>query len=251
MITPAQLIDVLSRRQNILRSLFDAPKERHVLVDHLDDSKSTVYKGVTQLQELGLIALTPDGLRPSLFGVVALDRYDELARTADFGKLLADLPPGVIEPAALLRAEAILPDNTAVDRHLIHLKRMLRNADAIRGLSPAVSPDYVSIIHQRIVTDSLTAEFVLPEEIVVDFRRGYPDIAGDIISADNAQLYQTEEEPPFTLLLVSSGEGTEIGIEFGEGGLATGVITNDTRESLRWAETVYERYNRTADKVTE
>lgn len=251
MTTPDHLIDVLSRRHGILRSLLDAHKERHVLVDYLDDSKSTVYKGVSQLQELGLIEPTPDGLRPTLFGVVALDRYDELVRTADFGGLLAGLPPGAIEPSALIGAEVITPDSTAVDRHLIHLETMLRNADTIRGFSPAIYPDYVSILHHRIVDDGLIAEFVLTEEIVADVRREYPDIASDIISADSAMLYRTEEELPFTLLLVSSGDSMEVSIEFGEEGLATGVITNGTRESLRWAETVYERNKRTAEEVTE
>lgn len=250
MTTPNHLIEVLFRRHEILRSLLNAPKERHVLVDYLDDSKSTVYKGVSQLRESGLIELTSDGLRPTLFGIVALERYDELARTADFGDLLADLPPGAIEPSALVGAEVVTPNKTAVDRHLIRLETLLRNAETIRGFSPAVSPDYVSILHQRIVNDELTAEFVLTEEIVADLRQEYPSIADDIIDTENATLYQTEKALPFTLLIITSAGETEIGIELGKEGLAAGVIINDIPDSLRWAETTYEQYRRTAERVT-
>lgn len=245
------LIEVLALRHEILRSLLDAPKERRVLVDHLDDSKSTVYHGVSQLQEIGLIELTSDGLQPTQFGMVALERYDELARTADLRKLLVDLRPGVIEPAALVGAEVVTPDKTAVDRHLVRLETMLRNAESIRGFSPAVSPDYLSILHQRIVADELTAEFVLTERIVTALHQEHPSIAGDLISAPNATLSRTKEDVPFTLIIVTSASETEVGIELGEDGLATGLVINDAPACLQWAESIYERYQRTAERVTE
>lgn len=251
MSSPERLIEVLSKRNDTLRVLLDSPKERHVLVDYLDDSKSTVYKGVSQLQEIGLIKSTPDGLQPTLFGVVALERYDELAQTADFRELLIDLPPGSIEPDALIGAEVVLPDNTAVDRHLVRLEEMLQNGESIRGFSPAISPDYVSILHQRVVNDDLTAEFILPTEILIEFRKEYPTIGDDLLSAENATLYRTEDKLPFTLLVVISDGEPIVGIEMGDNGLAVGIIINDTPQCLQWAEATYEHHHRTAERITE
>lgn len=245
-----ELIEVLSRRHDILRSLLDTPKERHVLVDYLNDSKSTVYKGVSQLQELGLIESTSEGLQPTLFGIVALERYDELARTAGLGELLADLPPEAIAPSALVGAEAVLPDSRSVERHLIRGKTMLRNAESIRGFSPAISPEYVSLLHQRIVNDSVSVELVLTEEIATHLWQEYAAVVEDVLSAKNVTLYRTESELPFTLLLVSSTDSTEFCIELGEVGLATGLIINDITNGLRWAETVYEREKRTAERIS-
>lgn len=245
-----ELIEVLSRRHNILRSLRDAPKERHVLVDCLNDSKSTVYKGASQLQELSLIESTSEGLQPTLFGIVALERYDELARTAGLGGLLADLPPKAIAPSALVGAEAVHPVSHSVDRHLVRGKTMLRNAKRICGFSPAISPEYVSLLHQRIVNDSVFVELVLTEEIVTHLRQEYAAVVEDVLSAENVTLYRTESELPFTLLLVSSTDSTEFCIELGEEGLATGLIINDTTTGLRWAETVYEREKRAAERVS-
>lgn len=245
-----ELVEVLSRRHNILRSLLDAPKERHLLVDHLDDSKSTVYKGVSQLQELSLIESTSEGLRPTLFGIVALERYDELARTARLGELLADLPPEAIAPSALVGAEAVLPDSRSVDRHLVRGKTMLRNAERICGFSPAISPEYVSLLHQRIVNDGVSVELVLTEEIATHLRQEYATVVEDVLSAKNVSLYRTESELPFTLLLVSSTDSKEFCIEPDEEGLATGLIINDTTNGLRWAETVHEREKRAAERVS-
>lgn len=65
----SDLVEIVSRRHEILRTLQTTPRERHDLVDDLDDAKSTVYKGVTQLRELGLVEQTPDGLSPTLSGL--------------------------------------------------------------------------------------------------------------------------------------------------------------------------------------
>ena len=73
----AELIDLLHRRGDLLATLLDEPTERYELVDRVPASKSTVYKGVSQLEGRGLIERTPRGLEPTLFGVVAHERYRE------------------------------------------------------------------------------------------------------------------------------------------------------------------------------
>lgn len=250
MTTANELIEVLSRRHEILRSLDDTPKERHVLVDYLDASKSTIYKGISQLQEQNLIESTNNGLQPTLFGKLALRQYDELARTADLGDLLQSLPPDTIHPSALVGAETVTPDNRAVNRHLARIETMLQEAEAIRGFSPAVSPEYLSVLHQRIIDDGLTVDLVLTEEIVSYLREEYPAISSDLLSTSDVALFWTENELPFTLLLISTSEKTRVCIELGENGNATGLILNDSAESLRWAKEVYTQHKRLGEQVT-
>lgn len=250
MTDPDDLIEILSRRHDILRSLQDAPKERHVLVDHLEDSKSTVYKGVSQLQERGLVEPTDGGLRPTLFGIVALERYDELARTAAIGAQLSELPPGTIDPAALIGAEAIVPDRQSVDRHLARLERILRTADTLRGFSRAVSPEQTAIFRERAVDDELSAELVLPDELLAHLHRTDPAGFEETVRADNVSYYRLDRDLPISLFLATSTEGTEVCIGLSDGTLSTGLLVNDTAESRRWAEAEFERLKRSAGPVT-
>lgn len=250
MTDPDDLIEILSRRHGILRSLLEAPKERHVLVDDLEASKSTVYKGVSQLQERGLLEPTDAGLRPTLFGTVALARYDELARTAAVGPELSALPPGTVDPAALVGAEAVVPDRQSVDRHLARLERIVRTADSLRGFSRAVSPEQTAIFHDRTVDDELSAELVLPGEILAHLHR--TDSAGleETVRADNVTYYRTDRELPISLFIATAATGTEVCIGLSDGGLSTGLLVNDTAESRRWAEAEFERLKRSAGPVT-
>lgn len=250
MTDPDDLVEILSRRHDILRSLLEEPMERHVLVDELEDSKSTVYKGVSQLQERGLLTPTSEGLRPTLFGIVSLERYEELARTARIGDVLADLPPGSIDPAALVGAEAVVPDRRSVDRHLARLERILRRADSIRGFAPAVSPRTVSVFHERVTDGGFEADVVLTDAIVDYLRRDHPTALEDSLAAESVTLSLTEASMPFVLLLVESPSGTEVCIDLGREGLATALICNDTAASRQWAEAELARYKADAERLT-
>lgn len=250
MTRPENLIDVLSRRHGILRSLLESPKERRELVDDLDDSKSTVYKGVSQLQEHGLLVSTSEGLKPTLYGILALERYEELGRTARIGDVVSDLPPNSIDPSALVGARAVVPDRRSVDRHLARLERILRSARSIQGFAPAVSPRTVSVYHERITQDGLEAELVLTDAILNYLRQDHPDTLEDSVESENVELYRSTADMPFVLLLTSSGSGTEVCIDLGRDGLATALIVNDTTESRRWAETRFEQMKSNAEPVT-
>lgn len=245
-----ELIELLSHRHGILRSLLGEPKERHVLVDDLDASKSTVYKGVSQLQDAGLITTTSQGLRPTQFGVVALERYDALAGTAELGPMLSELPPGTVEPNAVRGAAAIVPDRQSVDRHLARLERLFQEAESIRGFSPAVSPEQSAIFHDRTVDEQLEAELILPTDLVRHLHQQDPTGLEETVSADAVTFYHTDHPLWITLLLAEAGGETEVCIAVGEEGLTTGLITNDTAESRRWATREFERVKGTAERVT-
>lgn len=249
MTDPVDLLGVVARRSDILETLRADPMERHVLVDHVDASKSTVYKGVRQLQERGLVESTAAGLQPTQLGIVALERYGTFARTADLAPLLAALPRGTIDPAALRGAEAVVPDSTDVQAHHDRLETILREASAIRGFSPGFAPAYVSIIYDRLLEDAIPLEFVFPTDLVAFLRRERPDALADVRAAPTATLYETDAAMAMTLLLAERAGGTQVCVELGEDAEATGLLLNDTEEARGWAERTFERVRDAADPI--
>lgn len=249
MTDPGDLLSVVARRSDVIRSLLDDPKERHVLVDHVEASKSTVYKAVTQLTERGLVESTPSGLEPTLLGVVALERYERFAQTAELAPLLAELPRESVDPSALVGAEAVVPDSRNVDRHHDRVEALLREGTGVRGFSPAIAPRYVSTISDRLDENTFSLEFVLPGDLV-DFlgkeRRG---ALADVVTSPDADLYRTDSTLQFTLLLVDSPDGTEVCVELDDEAGPAGLVLNDTTESRRWAERTLERVRADAEPV--
>lgn len=250
MTDPAAVHRVLSYRADLLRVLRDEPMERHVLVDQVAASKSTVYKGVTQLLELDLVESSDTGLRLTLFGQVALARYEELVRATGLGPLLADLPAGAIDPAALLGAEAVVPDDTDVNRVQTRVEGLLREATGLRGFSPAISPAYIATIYDRLENADFSLQFVLPGDLVEFLRSERAEPLADVLGYPAATLYRTSEDLSLTLLLLDTPDSQQVCIEVGEDAGATGLVLNDTDTACWWAQRTFARVRADADLVT-
>jgi predicted transcriptional regulator len=244
----AELVEIVSRRHGILRVLSRSPRERRELVDDLEDAKSTVYKGVTQLLEMELIERTDEGLRPTLFGAVALRRYEELAQTADLSPVLGGLPAEAIDPVVFVGSEFVTPDAGSVGRHLEYAHHLLETADDVRGVVPAASTENVDVVSDRVNAGELTAEFVLSKELGDSLRGRWDDAVASLLDS-GAVLWQTERHVPFGVFVVR-GDESRMGIEFRDGNLVTGLLLNDTAESVDWAETQISRYKSDAERVT-
>lgn len=241
-----ELIDCLLRRNDLLAVLCDEPMERYELVDRVDASKSTVYKGVSQLEDLGLIERTARGLEPTLFGTVAHERYRELAAAASFSPLLSLLPrDGPLDPDVLRGAAAITPTDHDVDRHFTHVERLLREADRVRGFTPIVSPRYVSIFAEQ-VGKGLRADLVLETDLVDRIAAADPRTLAALLAHENVSLYRTDSALPFGLAIGVSGGDEQVLVELRDRSTMTGVITNDSPDCRDWAERVYEEYRTTA-----
>lgn len=248
---PDEVVELLSRRHDLLRSLHRTPRERHELVDHVGASKSTVYKGVSQLTELGLVESTRDGLRPTLSGTIALRRYDALVEAFELGTLLSALPADAIDPAALVGAEVVTPDGRSVDRHFLRVEEVIEQADTLYGFTPAVASDHLSAFGRRVSEGTLTTEFVLAADIVDHLRRNARATFDGLIDAEGATLWRTEADLPFTLLVAESEDRAEVGVELWNDGVVTGLLVNDTAESLQWAESAFRLCRRGATRIVD
>ncbi|RXK49420.1 helix-turn-helix transcriptional regulator [Halorientalis pallida] len=239
------LTELLRLRHGVLRALTEQPRPRYELVDALPDSKSTIYKGLSQLQEAGLVERVEDEFRPTLFGVVALSRFDELADTARFGDLLADFPGGTVDPTALAGATVVRPDETDVERHLDAVWELLENADRVRGVTPVVSPGYVEQF-RALLDGGLGAELVLPEAVLDSLRDDHADALTAV--AARADLYETTATVPFGVL-VTVDTPRRMAIELRDGPLITGLVTNDTPSACDWAEATVDRFQDDAVRI--
>jgi predicted transcriptional regulator len=244
----SELVDLVARRHGILRALSEKPRERHQLVDDLEDAKSTVYKGVAQLLNLELIKQTEDGLRPTLFGSVALRRYEEVAQTANMSPVLGGLPAEAIDPVVFIRSEFVTPEAGSVGRHLEYAHHLLETADDVRGVVPAASTENINVVSDRVEADELTAEFILSEELVDSLLRRQDNTVATLLDSGTV-LWQTSNPVLFGVFVVR-GEESRMGIEFRDGNLVTGLLLNDTAESVKWAEEQISSHKSDAQRVT-
>lgn len=252
-----ELIELLMRRHGILSVLIDESMERYELVDELDVSKSTVYKGVSQLEAAGLLTSTMDGLRPTPFGMEVHRRYEELARIVAFRDLLTTLPADIdLTSAVLTDAEVIVPDSQAIDRPFVYIEELLCETDSLRGFSPVISPNYVSLFHERLLDDEIEAELLFQTDVIEriketgsDLFQASTDLFADIITNDTVTLWRTDITLPFGLVIARISGEEQMVIEVREDEILRGLLVNRTPESVRWARETFHEYQQHSTRI--
>lgn len=249
MTTGEAFVDLLTRRHGVLEALVAEPRSRHVLVDALPDSKSTVYKGVSQLRAAGLVEARNDLLHPTLAGRIALDRYHRLAAAEPLADLLRSVPPGVLDPVAFEGCEVVTPDRGSFDRHVVYGERVLSDAERVEGLVCAVSEDTLDVFRERVVEAGVPASLVVDPSLVADLERESPGLLESLDGLDRVTLLRSAD-PVHVGLLVIRTNGTErLAVELYDCGVPLGIVINDRPESVAWGRAVVASYREAASPL--
>lgn len=87
----------------MLERIVAGSTDRRELVRELDESRTTVYRGLEQLEELDLVVETNGVYAPTTFGRLVFDLFDGLGRTIDTlrdaEELLESVPEGSMDLA--------------------------------------------------------------------------------------------------------------------------------------------------------
>lgn len=234
----------LVRRAPLLRSLSESPKEKSELREALSVSRSTVDRGLREMEAAGFVERDDAHYRVTLAGRFALDAVERftgraagIEETTDLlGDLSHDTP---LSPAVVDGAEVVRPDQTAPDRPFERVAAFVERADDVRGVLTAVSGRYVELYGQH-VADGLSIAMVVTPQVVEGLASRYGDQAREMLSTGNTSLRELDERYPFGLTLGRANGRTQVALTiYSDYGVA-GVIVNDHPEAVEWAEQFFE-----------
>lgn len=241
-------VDLVNRRAGLLAALAEEPRSRHVLVDAVADSKTTVYKGVAQLLEADLLEERDGALHPTLAGRATLARYRTLADAAALAPLLADVPSDALAPAMLEGADAVTPDSGSFDRHLAYGERVLRDATRVEGLVCAVSEDTLEIFRERVIAVGVPASLVVATD-VAEALADRDGLLDDLVDLPHLDLYRAADPLPIGLLVVTTGAEVRAAVEVYRDEAPIGLLVNDEPEAVEWARSAVEARRSAAEPL--
>lgn len=233
------VVDVIARRDGVLRALGPTPVEKRELVERLDVSRSTVDRGVRELEAAGLAARSDGGYRRTPAGDLALAEYDAFVRRAggavEHADLLASLPPDAdVDAAMVADADAVVADRRAPHAPTSALASVVADADRVRARWVAAFPRQVDA-YASAVTDGAEAEVILAPAAA---RRLVSEHASTVAAAlDTGRLAVREapDEPPFGLLVAETPDGPVAGMLIvGDAGVEA-FVENRTDDAVAWA----------------
>lgn len=241
-----RVLSVVRRRRAMLDALRDEPRTRHELVDAFDCSKSTVYKGVDELESVGAIKTHDRVLSPTLFGLLLVERLDSLYEAAAYGDVLADLRADGLDPVVFDDAEIVAPSVDAIDAHHDRVAGLIEAADRIRGLASLSAPRFVRLLADRLDDPDFELDLVLTAALVSRLRESEDRDALALFDRSNATFRELERTVPFSVGIYDSNGETIVAVELQDGPEVRAVVLNDSHAAVRWATDRYEQWREAA-----
>jgi predicted transcriptional regulator len=252
---PGDFLDVMRRRGELLRAIGPEGAAKRALESRLDVSRSTIDRGIRELEAKDLVERTDDGYRQTLTGRIALADYEaftsRIEGLCEGSELLTKLPADAdLSPAMLAGADVVESTRTAPGRPARTLYDVIERADSVRGFSPSVHPQQVETFDRR-VEAGMDLELVLTDAVIERILAVYadPEEVRRDLSQNRVTVFRTDAEFPYSLTLSDVDGRTVAGVMVYVEGGPQGCLVNDSEAAVEWAERRYERARDRAERL--
>lgn len=251
-VEPSSFLSIVERREALLRALGDGPFEKPALEERLSVSRSTIDRGLRELEQRELASRDDEGYRRTLPGRIALEEYDRFRRRTEGLRACSDLFVGLdesvpLDGALLDGAEVVEATRASPGRPFEALYELVDRAESVRGFGPAVHGQQVETYRRRILEEGMEAELVLTDEAVDLLVSDYPEAFDVALASDRARFWRTDETLPYSVTLADTGEGTHVGVlVYADEGIQ-GCVLNREPAAVEWGERRYRELRESAE----
>lgn len=242
--------DILRKRAPLLELLADSPRDQRDLRDKLDVSRSTIYKSLQELENVGLVTDRNGTYELTGFGRLAWQRHDDyiarLQRLDAGRRLLETLPDDRPFPLSIFEhGRIVVPGRHAPERPLDRLSDLGDDTDRLRVVSPSGMPRFLEAIHENVESGEQTATIVVEGDAMSRLRSGY-DRFEAATAEDGLELRRTDEELPYAIVVFDTDE---LGLFGYEDGILVGAAFSRDDGALSWASEAFERTLDRSDQI--
>jgi predicted transcriptional regulator len=247
--------DLLAQRADLLRAVRGEATPKPELAAALSVSRSTVDRAVRDLEASGLVE-RDGGVSLTLKGRLALDSYETFAaHLRDLNateSALDTLPDDARVDRALLRdATVVEATPVAPQRATEAYRSLVADATRVRGYASALLDGNVQTFRERIVEDGLEADLVLDPDVLDALVGAHGSAVADARDTGRLTMLEATDELAYSLMLVETPATTHACALFYDESGHTGLVRNDSREAVEWAEAVYDELRVAADLLPE
>ncbi|WP_435196475.1 helix-turn-helix transcriptional regulator [Natronomonas sp. EA1] len=243
-----EFVPILLQRVNLFKYLLETPADQSELNRELDESRSTIYRGLKRLEENGLIEKQDSVYQPTNYGILVFKEYQRFADTTnsllDYKEIFDTKQPiGSLLHPSLLRDATILSMNDHMPDELYEtLHESVAEASFVYGIAPTIFSNQVEPHLEKTTADELTAEFILPSSGVEYFQSKFSDELETLLDTGNFSIQVCQYTPPFGLVAVVEPIEKTVLVIHDEIGTVRGIIVSQNPEAIVWGRDTYQNF---------
>lgn len=249
------LEETVYKRGEILCAIDDQPRAKPALTEAVGASRSTINRGVKELEEADCIERRNSKYHATLLGELSCERYrryrSNVGALNKAKELISSLPvsanlnPVFFRGANIRSANPAAPESAlqpAIDR--------LENADRMLGLTPVGISLYVDLIYEHANMNGLSVEIIVQNEALRPILELDEERLRELESEGQLEVYTVDEPLHYALWLMESSERVDAGATVYDNGGISGLLVNSSTEAVSWARSEYKRHRELAEKVS-
>lgn len=254
--TTDELMRVVENRIEILNHLQTGPADTRTLVDNLDISRSTINRGLRDLQTWDLIEFQNGEYSITYSGQLATQKFDHFRTCIDqinkLNPILKHLP--MTEPTVPIEALAsgtlVLADTARPYAPATHHSETLANANTVRLLRPFLGVTTLDVICEQAKPHEQSYEIIARPTIADELFTALEtqQALRELQDSNALELFVSEAETPYFLGILD--QQVQLGIE-NERGTPHALLETDNLDVYEWADEKYKEYRREADVLTD
>lgn len=235
------VLSVVMSRSDLLDAVGTDGVRKGDLRDRLSVSRSTIDRGIRELEEAGLVEQTAEGYRRTLSGELALTEYerfiDRVDGVVDAGDVLEALPfefeldPVVLEDASVASVTAHRPYEpvSVVDDLLGRAKRL-------DLFLPVLPEPLLESLERHVLGQAVPTRFVVADPALDRLMTGEGTGLSDALAAGDVELTQSSDDTAYGLCIAETEDDPVVAFVVFEDEVVHGVITNDSEAAVTWAD---------------
>lgn len=246
-----RLREVLAHRHRLLARLTEGSADKPTLVADLPVARSTVDRGIRDLEEVGCVERVDGEFRANAAGRAALEAFGCYADATDgvaaAQSLLTHLPPDAgLPPRMLAGADVHVADDHAPERVITPVARTAQDADRVRATAPVLYSRYLDHL-VAVVESGVEFEAVVAQPVVESARDIDPEKVDRLARSDHYDSYITEADLPYAVMLTECTDDATAALVVYDSGAPRGILMNDTDAAVGWAREHYRAVRAEAD----
>lgn len=250
-----KVIHILEQRDEFLECLANEPKDKRTLEETLPCSRSTIDRGIRELETLEFLTYDEEGYAPTGCGEFATREYRRFKRRMEvlfeFRPFLKWISPGEfdVDLAWLDDAELLLPEPNdpyaMINRHV----DVLQAAEKIRCLLPLTGQHAHEAAHTATTENGAECELVVESGVAETLRSkpGYAEPYAEMVATDRYRVYRYDGSIPY-FVGVFDDRIVQIGVD--DDGEPRALLETESPQVRDWATEKFEEYKSQAEPIT-
>lgn len=250
------VIDLVGRRIEMLDCLLEGGTDKRTIVNQLDASRSTIDRGIRELEAVEFIDWEDGTYAPNLCGKLMADEYrrfeERIQRFLELQPLLRWIPVDDfdLEVDWLADAELFVPEQgdpyAMINQHVDRLKR----AESGRFILPYVGQHAAEAAYESTIHHGATYELVVEPSVMKTFQTDpfYSELVEPLLETGRVDVWVYEGSFPYAVGIIDEAF---VQLAADEHGQPRALLESDADEVRRWAEHRIETYKDRARKVTD